>query len=79
MKLDLGSFALGFVAGSATTLASKRLRPLLLDIATALYRFGDEMVAKAVTRREDLEDLLAEARARARTKGGNGAAEAAEG
>ena len=66
MKFDLPSFLLGYGAGAGTVLMSKRLRPLLLELATILYRFTDSVMAKAAMKQEDLEDLLAEARARAR-------------
>lgn len=66
MKFDLPSFLLGYGAGATTVLIGKRLRPLLLELATLGYRVADTVVAKAAMKQEDLEDLLAEARARAR-------------
>jgi hypothetical protein len=66
MKFDLPSFLLGYGAGASTILLGKRLRPLLLEVATTLYRFSDAVLAKASMKQEDFEDLLAEARARAR-------------
>ena len=66
MKLHLPSFVLGFGAGAASAVLYKRARPLLLELATAGYRLADAVTAKLAMRREDLEDLLAEARARAR-------------
>nr|QKW93817.1 hypothetical protein [Vitiosangium cumulatum] len=66
MKFDLPSFLLGYGAGATTVFLGKRLRPLLLELATLLYRFSDTVMAKAAMKQEDLEDLLAEARARAR-------------
>ncbi|PTL81735.1 hypothetical protein [Vitiosangium sp. GDMCC 1.1324] len=65
MKFDLSSFLLGYGAGATTVFLGKRLRPLLLELATMLYRFSDSVMAKAAMKQEDLEDLLAEARARA--------------
>ncbi len=66
MKFDLSSFLLGYGAGVGTMLVSKRLRPLLVEVATAAYRFADAVAARAAMKQEDLEDLLAEAKARAR-------------
>ncbi len=78
MKFDLPSFLLGYGAGAGTVLLGKRLRPLLLELATVVYRFTDSVMAKAAVKQEDFEDLLAEARARARRRPerGNGHAEA---
>ena len=50
----------------ATSAVSKRIRPLLLEVATLAYKTMDAIAARVVMKREDLEDLLAEARARAR-------------
>ncbi|MBN1205418.1 MAG: hypothetical protein JXB05_10890 [Myxococcaceae bacterium] len=66
MKFDLPSFLLGYGAGASSVLIGKHLRPLLLEIATAAYRFGDALIARVAMKQEDLEDLLAEAQARAR-------------
>jgi hypothetical protein len=68
MRFHLPSFLIGYAAGAATAVLSHRLRPLLLEIATAAYRVGDVVVARLATTREDLEDLVAEARARARNQ-----------
>jgi hypothetical protein len=64
MKLHWSSFLFGSLLGAV--LVSRRLRPLLLEIATAGYRVADSVAARMAMRREDLEDLLAEARARVR-------------
>ncbi|WP_223637960.1 hypothetical protein [Corallococcus sp. EGB] len=66
MKFDLPSFLLGYGAGAGTVLATKHLRPLAVELATAAYRFLDMMAARAAMKQEDIEDLLAEAKARAR-------------
>lgn len=70
MKIDIPSFLLGYGAGLGTALVGQRLRPLLVELATVLYRFADSVAAHAAVRQEDLEDLLAEARARARRRPG---------
>jgi hypothetical protein len=66
MKLDLPSFALGCAVGAGTTLLSPRLKPLLLEIATVGYRSAEALASRVGVAREDLEDILAEARARVR-------------
>lgn len=65
MSFHLPSFLLGYGAGAASVLAAKHLRPLLLELATLGYRFVDSVAARAAMKQEDLEDLLAEAKARA--------------
>jgi hypothetical protein len=68
MRFDLPSFLLCYGAGATTVLLGKRLRPLLLELATVVYRFTDSVMAKAAVKQEDFEDLMAEARARARRR-----------
>ena len=71
MKIDIPSFLLGYGAGAGTVLLGRRLRPLLLELATTAFRFADAVAAKAAMKQEDLEDLLAEARAKARARTGS--------
>ena len=66
MKFHWPSFLLGYGAGLTTAAASKRLRPLAVDLIGAGYRLFDAVAARIVMKREDLEDLFAEARARVR-------------
>ncbi|MBN9686162.1 MULTISPECIES: hypothetical protein [unclassified Corallococcus] len=66
MKFDLPSFLMGYGAGAGTVLVTRHLRPLLLEVATSAYHFVDMVMARAAMKHEDLEDLLAEAKARAR-------------
>ena len=66
MKFDVGSFVVGCAVGAGTALASPRLKPLVLELATAGYRAADVLVSRLGVTREDIEDILAEARARAR-------------
>lgn len=68
MKLDLPSFLLGCGAGASTLLFGKRLRPILLEVATVLYRFTDSVVARASMNQQALSHLVAEARARAQMR-----------
>jgi hypothetical protein len=66
MKLDLSSFALGCAVGAGAAVISPRLKPLVLELATLGYRSAEALASRVGVAREDIEDLLAEARARAR-------------
>lgn len=66
MKFHWPSFLLGYGAGASTVLLGKHMRPVLVEMATAAYKFVDVVAARTAMRQEDLEDLLAEAKARAR-------------
>jgi hypothetical protein len=68
VKLDIPSFLLGCGAGASTLLFGKWLRPMLLELATVLYRFMDSMITRASMSQEDLAHLVAEARARAQAR-----------
>jgi hypothetical protein len=66
MRLHLPSFLFGVTMGATGAVVAPRLRPLALDIATTCYRVGDQVMVWIARAREDLSDLLAEARARVR-------------
>ncbi len=66
MKFDLPSVLLGCGAGAGVVLLGKRLHPVALEVATALYRFTGAVLARAAMRQEDIDALLAKVRARAR-------------
>ncbi len=66
MRFHLPSFFVGYAAGAGSAMAWDRLRPLLVEVAAATYRGFDAAVARLVVVREDVEDILAEARARVR-------------
>lgn len=66
MDFHVPSFALGYAAGFSTQLVARHLRPLIVEAATAAFRLVDLVVERTAMRGEDLEDLLAEAKARAR-------------
>lgn len=66
MKLHLSSFLLGFGVGASTAVVAPRLRPVALELATTCYKIADALLVRAARTREDVSDLLAEARARAR-------------
>jgi hypothetical protein len=48
-------------------LFAKRLRPVVVELASSAYQLVDAVTATVATRREDMDDLLAEARAQAST------------
>jgi hypothetical protein len=66
MRVHLSSFMLGVGVGGTAVLLSKRLRPVALELATAFYRIVDAVGGRAAMTREDLQDLIADAKARAR-------------
>jgi hypothetical protein len=66
MLFHLPSFAIGYAAGFGSATLAPRLRPLAVEIATAAYRLFDLVAVKAARGREDVQDIFAEARARAR-------------
>jgi len=66
MKFHWPSFLIGCAVGATGTLLARRFRPLIVELATAGYQLADTIVARAAMLREDAEDVLAEAKARAR-------------
>jgi len=68
MKLHLSSFMIGFGVGASTAVIAPRLRPVALEIATTCYKLTDALMVRIARGREDVSDLLAEARARARNR-----------
>jgi len=66
MRFHFGSFLLGFGAGAFTVAAGQHLRPALVEIASAGYQLADAAAGRIAMIQEDFEDVLAEARARAR-------------
>jgi hypothetical protein len=68
MKFHLPSYLLGVATGVGGAALAPRLRPIALELATGFYRALDAAVARVARGREDLSDLLAEARARARAR-----------
>jgi hypothetical protein len=68
MKLHVPSFVMGVAVGAAGTALAPRVRPLALELATIGYRVVDAALLRLARGREDVADLLAEARARARRR-----------
>ncbi len=66
MKFDVSSFVVGCAVGAGAAALYPRLKPLIVDLAAAGYRTADALAARIGVTREDFEDVLAEARARAR-------------
>jgi hypothetical protein len=66
MRFHLPSFLIGCAVGAGVVLAYPRVRPVVLEVASAAYRAYDALMARLGVAREDVEDFLAEAKARAR-------------
>lgn len=66
MRFHLGSFLLGAASGAALVALLPRLRPLLVEAGAVLSRLSNAISGRVARGRENLEDLVAEARARAR-------------
>lgn len=68
MKLHIPSFMIGVGVGASGAAIAPRLRPVFLEIATRVYKLGDLVMVRIARTREDLSDMLAEAKARARNR-----------
>lgn len=73
MRFHLPSFLLGAVTGASGAALAPKLKPIVLELATGFYRVADAAMLRVARGRENFSDLLAEARARARGRFGNGA------
>jgi hypothetical protein len=76
MRFHLPSFLLGYAAGLGTGLVLPRLRPVAVEVAAALHKFAGDVAARVAAVREDLEDVVAEARFRVQQARGVAPAEA---
>lgn len=70
MNFHWPSFLIGYGAGVATTLAAQRLRPVLTELAAAGFDLFEAAAARFAMSREDIDDILAEAKARTRPQAG---------
>lgn len=68
MTFHFPSFVLGLVTGASGAVLAPRLRPIAVELATAYYRLFDSGMLRIARGRENISDLLAEARARARIR-----------
>lgn len=68
MKFHVPSFLIGVTVGAGGAAVAPRLRAVALEIATTFYKLADAVVVRTARGREDLSDLLAEAKARARAQ-----------
>jgi hypothetical protein len=66
MRFHLPSFLIGCAVGAGVAVALPRIRPVVLEVATATYRFYDAVMAHLGVAREDVEDFFAEAKSRSR-------------
>ena len=76
MRFHFPSFMLGMGAGVAAVFVGRRLRPVLVEVATAGYQLADAVAARVAMVQEDVDDVFAEARARARNPRARAGAEA---
>jgi hypothetical protein len=65
MNFHWPSFLLGYGAGIVSTVVAQRMRPVLTELAAAGFEFLEAAAAKMAMTREDIDDIIAEARARA--------------
>jgi hypothetical protein len=70
VRFHFTSFALGVCVGAAAVVLGRQLRPVFVEVAAAAYEMADAVAARVATVQEDVEDMLAEARARARQAAG---------
>jgi hypothetical protein len=68
MRFHLPSFMIGVAMGASGAALAPRLRPVALELATDCYRAFDALMLRIARGREDLADLIAEARTRARDR-----------
>lgn len=66
MRLHLGSFLLGVAVGATGATVARRARPVAVEVVALAYRLAEAVQARVAIGREALEDVVAEARARAR-------------
>jgi hypothetical protein len=66
MKVHTPSFLFGLAIGAGGATIAPRMRAVALEIATTFFKLGDAIAVQVARRREDVSDLLAEAKARAR-------------
>ena len=70
MRFHFTSFAIGVGVGVAAVVLGRHLRPAFVEMASAAYGLADAAAARVAVVQEDLEDALAEAKARARQAAG---------
>lgn len=66
MRFHFTSFVLGIGVGAAAVLVGRHMRPVAVELARAGYQVTDVLSARVAMMQEDFDDMLAEARARAR-------------
>ncbi len=66
MRFHFTSFMLGVGVGAAGVVVGRHLRPVAVEMAKTAYQITDAISARMAIMQEDVDDMLAEARARAR-------------
>ena len=72
MRFHFTSFAIGVGVGVAAVILGRHLRPVFVEVASATFSVTDAVAARVAIVQEDVEDMLAEARAKARSAAGMG-------
>jgi hypothetical protein len=70
MRFHFTSFALGVGVGVAAVVLGRHLKPVFIEVATAAFEVSDAVAARVAMVQEDFEDMVAEARERARQAAG---------
>lgn len=70
MRFHFTSFAIGVAVGVGAAVLGRHLRPVFVEMASTAYGVADAVAARVAVVQEDLEDALAEAKARARKTAG---------
>ncbi len=66
MRFHFTSFMIGVGVGAAAVVVGRHMRPVAVELARAGYQVTDALSARVAMMQEDFEDMMAEARARAR-------------
>ncbi len=70
MRFHIPSFFIGVAVGAGGVLLADKLRPVFVEVAGIAFEVVDAVAARVAMVQEDFEDMLAEARARARSAAG---------
>jgi hypothetical protein len=66
VKIHFGSFFLGVVVGATGATVAKRFRPVAVELLSLGIKLADAAQTRLAMGREAFEDVVAEAKARAR-------------
>jgi hypothetical protein len=66
MRFHFTSFMIGVGVGASAVVVGRHMRPVAVELARAAYQVTDALGARMAMMQEDFDDMMAEARARAR-------------